>query len=372
MEKIAKENREHQADLARQASYAAEQSAELSRRNAQILAEEQAWQMEQDREARVNEMHEQHQLESQRIRNAAELQAEASIGYDGAYRYGYEFFDKTYPKCPKTYPASLNWEMENIFFGFLQSETGEADFNPSAYKFSIKLLRDAAEDGFNARVAEQPRPSSFEYMIQQAYQKGVAGEGKFSIPSERTLFGRTLETVEFDAEFNFVLNESTGEYTLYRVLPFQSQEMNEAYDRGLGQYLYQLNTAEELEYRLQTEFPRVRAERVNAERQAAEAIRLEEKEQADLEESRRRYDKNEKKLEAEWENVIWLKRIGMIATVCAGLYGFNLIWELFEGWTWLGVTLAWPVVCLIILAMLSEMDSAENRSKHFHKIFNMN
>jgi hypothetical protein len=181
----------------------------------------------------------------------------------------------------------------------------------------------------------------------------------------------TLTTEEFDAEFNFVLDESTGEYTLYRCGPFKNDMMNDAYFEGLSHFVTRLNSDEQCEYRLKEHIPQLQAERAEAEREVERTRLIHERQERELAISRERHEKNTEKLHAEWENREKWSYIVENGSAVMVPVGWFFIWQMFDGGEWFWVTVLWAAICLFFIFVGNNMRSSENRSAHYSKINSM-
>lgn len=253
-------------------------SAQLER-NRQLNQEAQ-WQQEQ--------MHQEQMQQNQAIAalnafnalktaSAIERQTQAifetAIKQEDAYQKGFNYINLYFGVDDNPYNVQLEVSEDGVIFGWWDKEP-----------YVTPVLNERFFDGMYDFMGTLPRIDK-EQLAQQAYLSGkqnAAGslESQFVLDSGFKINNVAIYTAAVNSNFEFDLDEDTGKLGMYWDSPFQSDYLNDAYDRGVDKVFNKLNTQEIKEFRLAfevTELKRQRqekAERLEKERKTKEQEKL--------------------------------------------------------------------------------------------------
>lgn len=209
-----------------------------------------------EQQQREGRLHQQRLEEEQALYNREQLDlqrlaVEANLSSDDIYNYGLHYIDGDY--------TDLNPQLLEITV----KESGE--FTGSWHSsYELPHLRQAFNRGLTEALDEY-LPVDEEVLLNAAYYAGrrvAAGvlDPTFNLNSGVTIGGRTVHTRFFNSNFKSTVDETTGRWDCSWNPPFESERLNDRFADGILEIDDLRNSQEGIDYRLQVEIPRARAQ----------------------------------------------------------------------------------------------------------------
>lgn len=178
-----------------------------------------------------------------------EMSIRPKDAFDKGFNYTNAYFGKDNP-----YDLELEVSEDGVVFGWWD---GEPYITPA--------LNEKFFDGVYAFLDTIPRINT-EVLRQQAHAAGrenAAGTllSRFHLNSGFEINSVTIYTDTFDSNFQFELDEETGELKMFYDFPFKEQYLNDAYTQGVNEVYSELNTQEMKDFRLAFEIPKIKQQR---------------------------------------------------------------------------------------------------------------